>query len=166
MPRSADSVITIRPLTAADAAWKREFLIGAWGSTMVARREELVDADRLPGLVALLDGRPTGLATYDAAGRELEVVTIAAGIRGIGIGRALLRAVEALAVAANARRIWLITTNDNTAALRFYQRNGYDLAALHRNAVTRARLTRKPQIALTADGIPIRHELELERILA
>lgn len=166
MPRSADSVITIRPLTPGDAAWKREFLIGSWGSTLVARREELVDADLLPGLVALLDGRPTGLATYAMAGREWEFVTIDAGIRGIGIGGALLRAVEELAVAANAGRIWLVTTNDNTAALRFYQRNGYDLAALHRNAVTRARLTRKPQIALTGDGIPIRHELELERILA
>ena len=165
MPRSNESVITIRPLTADDIGWRHEFLLESWGSTMVARREELVDADKLPGLVALLDGRPTGLASYTAAAREWELVTIDAVIRGIGIGGALLRAVEALAVAANAGRIWLVTTNDNTAALRFYQRNGYDLTALHRNAVTRARLMRKPQIPLSADGIPIRHELELERIL-
>jgi RimJ/RimL family protein N-acetyltransferase len=59
-------------------------------------------------------------------------------------------------------RVWLITTNDNTAALRFYQRLGFDLVALHRDAVDAARSI-KPSIPLVGnDGIPIRHELELE----
>jgi hypothetical protein len=45
-------------------------------------------------------------------------------------------------------------------ALRFYQRRGFDLAAVHRDAVTEARRL-KPSIPPDADGIPIRHELEL-----
>lgn len=65
-----------------------------------------------------------------------------------------------------ARRLWLITTNDNTIALRFYQRRGFDLVALHRDAVTRARAELKPSIPLEIDGIPLRHELELEMRLA
>ena len=34
-------------------------------------------------------------------------------------------------------RVWLSTTNDKTAALRFYQRRGWDLVALHRDVPRR-----------------------------
>jgi RimJ/RimL family protein N-acetyltransferase len=93
------------------------------------------------------------------------VVTLDAVDSGSGIGTALLRSVEQAARAAGASRLWLITTNDNTRALRFYQRCGFDLVALHRDAVTRSRATLKPSIPLEVDGIPLRHELELELIL-
>ncbi|HRJ15429.1 MAG TPA: GNAT family N-acetyltransferase, partial [Saprospiraceae bacterium] len=57
-------------------------------------------------------------------------------------------------------RVWLVTTNDNIRAIRFYQKRGFDLVALHRNALEAARLL-KPEIPMTGqDGIPIRHELE------
>ena len=63
------------------------------------------------------------------------------------------------------RRLWLITTNDNTHALRFYQRRGLQLAALHRNAIEESRRL-KPEIPQHgADGIPLRDELELELVL-
>jgi RimJ/RimL family protein N-acetyltransferase len=42
------------------------------------------------------------------------------------------------------RRIWLVTTNDNTRALQFYQRQGWDVVALHRDAVTAARRIKPP----------------------
>jgi ribosomal protein S18 acetylase RimI-like enzyme len=80
----------------------------------------------------------------------------------VGAGAALLEGVGALARGAGARRVWLITTNDNTHALRFYQRSGFDLVAIHRDAVAEARRL-KPSIPLVGnDGVPIRHELELE----
>ncbi|MGD8245715.1 MAG: hypothetical protein PVG25_02965 [Anaerolineae bacterium] len=60
------------------------------------------------------------------------------------------------------QRIWLITTNDNLAALRFYQRRGFSLVAVHPGAVDQAR-TLKPEIpAIGHSGIPIRDEIELE----
>jgi len=63
------------------------------------------------------------------------------------------------------RRLWLITTNDNLPALRFYQRLGWDLVALHRGAVDEARRF-KPEIPRVGlDGIALRHELELELLL-
>jgi hypothetical protein len=56
-----------------------------------------------------------------------------------------------------------VTTNDNAPAIRFYQRRGWDLVALHRDAVNESRRL-KPEIPATGvDGIPIRHELEFER---
>jgi N-acetylglutamate synthase-like GNAT family acetyltransferase len=80
-------------------------------------------------------------------------------------GTALLRAIETAALEAGARRLWLITTNDNTRAMQFYQRRGFDLVAFHRDAVTRTRAALKPSIPLEVEGIAVRHELELERIL-
>jgi hypothetical protein len=55
--------------------------------------------------------------------------------------------------------------DDNTNALRFYQRRGMRLAGLHRDAIAGSRRL-KPEIPETgADGIPIRDELELELVL-
>jgi RimJ/RimL family protein N-acetyltransferase len=76
--------------------------------------------------------------------------------------------VSALKVTASitgSRRLWLITTNDNTRALRFYQRQGFQLIALHFDAIEVSRKL-KPEIPLVGyGGIVIRHELELEMAL-
>ena len=65
-----------------------------------------------------------------------------------------------------ARRIWLTTTNNNFRAFRFYQRWGMDLVAFYRNGVARSRLA-KPSIPLVdREGVPVRHELEFELLLA
>ena len=59
-------------------------------------------------------------------------------------------------------RVMLITTNDNLSALQFYQKRGFDIIRLYHNAVEESRKI-KPQIPLIAsNGIPIRHEIELE----
>jgi RimJ/RimL family protein N-acetyltransferase len=60
------------------------------------------------------------------------------------------------------QRVWLITTNDNLNALRFYQKRGFELVAVHRRAIDEARKI-KPEIPLIGEyGIPIRDEIELE----
>ena len=80
-----------------------------------------------------------------------------------GAGSALLAACVRAAVDAGATRLWLITTNDNMPALRFYQRRGFVLVALRPGAIDEARRTLKPEIHLTGrDEIPIRDEIELE----
>jgi ribosomal protein S18 acetylase RimI-like enzyme len=58
---------------------------------------------------------------------------------GAGVGRQLLDAVAASARAAGAARLLVMTTNDNLAALRFYQRRGFRLADLRPGAVDEAR---------------------------
>lgn len=74
---------------------------------------------------------------------------------------ALLEALQSRV--ADCDRIWLVTTNDNLDALRFYQRRGFSLCALRPGAVDDARHTLKPSISRTgAYGIPLRDELELE----
>jgi ribosomal protein S18 acetylase RimI-like enzyme len=62
-------------------------------------------------------------------------------------------------------RVWLITINDNTHAIRFYQKRGFSLVGLHINAIQKSREI-KPQIPLYGiDNIPILHGIEFEIIL-
>jgi GNAT superfamily N-acetyltransferase len=158
-------MVDVRPVTDEDRPAVVDILTRSWGATSVAAHGVLYDAATLPGLIATQSGRAVGLLTFHVEDGDWEVVTLDAVDSGRGIGTALLRSVERAARAAAARRLWLITTNDNTRALRFYQRCGFDLVALHRDAVTRSRAGVKPSIPLEVDGIPLRHELELERIL-
>jgi ribosomal protein S18 acetylase RimI-like enzyme len=147
-----------------DRAWAEGFMDDAWGGALQARRGELLDVLALPGVVAEADGRPVGFATYRLDGDECELAFIVALERREGIGTALLDAVRD--AAADCRRIWLVTTNDNLDALRFYQRRGFRLVELRPGFVDAARESLKPRIGLIGDfGIPIRDELELELVL-
>lgn len=152
----------IRAYESSDLAWARDLLAADFGDAVQVSRGVAHDASALPGFVAERDGARAGLVTYRVAGDECEVVAL----DGRGVGEPLLAAAVARARELGCRRAWLITTNENTRALRFYQRLGWDLVALHRDAVTESRRI-KPSIPATGeDGIPIRHELELELRLA
>ena len=151
-----DAVIS--PFGPADVDWATAMLTVAWGSPVVVSRGVLRDPLTLPGFVARLDGEPIGLVTYHVAGDECEIVSI----NGYGVGAALLDAAVDAARRLGCERAWLVTTNDNTRALRFYQRQGWDLVALHRDGVTAGRRLKPGIPELGLDGIPLRHELELE----
>jgi GNAT superfamily N-acetyltransferase len=129
--------------------------------TTVVSRGRSHQAGQLPALVAVADGERVGLATYCIEDGQCELVTIDALVPERGVGTALLGATKDVALAQRCRRLWLITTNDNLDALRFYQRRGFRLVAVHPEAVDRARDI-KPSIPVVGSfGIPVRDELEL-----
>jgi ribosomal protein S18 acetylase RimI-like enzyme len=151
----------VRALTDADHDAVVELLTAASG-TVVVGHGTVYDATTLPGVVAEQDGRIVGLLTYTIADDEFEVVTIDAPVRQKGVGSALMTAAIELARQAGARRLWLITTNDNLDAVRFYQRRGLRIVAVAPGAVDASREL-KPSIPLTgAYGIPMHDELTLE----
>jgi ribosomal protein S18 acetylase RimI-like enzyme len=155
--------VEVRVGRADDAEYVRQSLVELMAGTEVAAHGELIDATALPALVAWIADERVGHLTYRTDPvTGWEVVTIGSTRPGRGSGGALLDAVLDRARRAGATRVWLITTNDNTGALRFYQRRGFDLVRLDRDAVTRARETVKPAIPTHQDGISMRHELELE----
>jgi ribosomal protein S18 acetylase RimI-like enzyme len=131
---------------------------------MQVTRGWLHDASRLPGYVAIYNQERAGLITYRIEGDACEIVTLNSLVEGQGIGSALVQAVRKAAVEAGCRRLWLITTNDNLSALRFWQKRGFSLVSVHRNAIADARRL-KPEMPLIGEhGIPIRDEIELEII--
>lgn len=125
------------------------------GSGLVAVRADRSDED------------PVGLVTWfaDASGAnaEVRVLVVAGSARGRGVGRMLIEAAAAALREAGVGGAWLVTTNDNLAALALYQKAGWRLAALRPGAVADSRRTLKPTIPdLGEHGIPLRDELELE----
>jgi ribosomal protein S18 acetylase RimI-like enzyme len=155
----------IRPLQKDDKDWVASLLTEWWASPKVVTLGGVHRADELPGFIASQDGRNVGLITYDIVGDRCEIVTMNSLVEGIGIGSALIDTVREAAVAAGCRRLWLVTTNDNTHALRFYQKRGFLLVSVHRNVVEQWRRT-KPEIPYIGnDGIPVRDAIELEIVL-
>jgi catechol 2,3-dioxygenase-like lactoylglutathione lyase family enzyme/GNAT superfamily N-acetyltransferase len=146
--------VTVRPLAEPDLPWAAEVLERLWGLPVVTPTGPQ-DPTTLPGVVGEIDGRRAGLVTYRIAGGDCEIVTVHADVEGAGVAVAMLAAVRAIAERAGCRRAWLVTTNDNTRALGFYQAQGMDLVALHRDFVEVVRRY-KP-----ASG-GYRHALELE----
>lgn len=59
-------------------------------------------------------------------------------------------------------RLWLVTTNDNPDALRFHQRRGFRIAAVHAGAMAASRRIKPAIPEIGACGIPIGDEIELE----
>ena len=155
----------IRDLTPEDKPWVRRVLVQYWGSTTQISHGHKFNADELPGVVAVRDNAEVGLLTYHIVDDQCEIVTHNSMAGHGGIGSCLLDAIRGKAREKGCKRLWLITTNDNTPALRFYQRRGFDLVALYRNAVEEARKL-KPEIPNVGfDGIPIKHEFEMEYML-
>lgn len=156
------SELTIRPLKPDDHELVSHWLVDSWGAEIVVAHGEVLRPVELPGFLAESGSEAVGLVTYAVRGEACEIVTLDSRRKGQGIGSALIEAVKAAAVRAACRRLWLVTTNDNTRALRFYQKRGFSLCALRPGAVAESRKL-KPEIPLTGeDGIPIRDEIELE----
>lgn len=122
---------------------------------------KLYDVRDQEGLIAEVDGEPAGLLMYHVADGECEIRLLESFRPNIGIGGGLIREVIGIARRAGCRRLWVVTTNDNTHALRFYQKRGFHLHALRVNALAESRKL-KPEIPEVGnDGIPLRDEIEL-----
>ena len=152
----------LRPVDSNDVEEVATFMLQNWGSRRVVSRGRMYYPEKLPGFIATIEGKLVGLLTYEIRNTECEVVTINSVSEKLGIGSGLLEAVRKMAVSARCKRLWLITTNDNLQALRFYQKRGFRLATLYPNQIEKSRLL-KPEIPLKGiDGIPLRDEIELE----
>jgi GNAT superfamily N-acetyltransferase len=158
--------VEVRSLDGRNQAWADALVADHFGSARVVSRGHLHQTTDLPCLTAYDSGAPVGLLHYrlDDAG-DIEVVTLIAVRPQHGVGTALLDALVEQARAARCRRVWLVTTNDNTPAQDFYLSRGWKLGAVHSGAVTAARAL-KPEIPLLGeDGAAIEDELEYELVL-
>jgi len=154
--------ITIQPKTISDLPWIKKVLRERWGAEIIVVHGEVFHPAELAGFGAFLSDEPAGLVTYNIKGKACEIITLDALQPGLGIGSRLITAVKEYAKKQGCQRLWLITTNDNLNALRFYQKKGFRLFALRPGAVEAARKI-KPEIPLKGEeSIPIRDEIELE----
>ncbi|HET7656924.1 MAG TPA: GNAT family N-acetyltransferase [Bacillales bacterium] len=140
----------------------RDFFTTNWGSAIMVSRGKSHRIDELPGFVAMEANHLLGLITYNIEDEECEIVSLDSLVKNQGVGSRLLECVVKMAEEKRSRRVWLITSNDNLHAMRFYQKRGFNMVALYVNAINAARKI-KPEIPKFGnDGIPLRHEIEFE----
>lgn len=142
-----------------------DFIIEQWFTTKMIIRGKEIDMTAVDGFFTLEDEKIIGLITYILKDDTLEITSLDSLCENKGIGTALLKKVVDVAKKKNCKRIVLITTNDNINAIRFYQKRGFDMACLYRNALDNSRKL-KPEIPLIGEnGILLKHEIEFEMLL-
>lgn len=152
----------LRRLTAQDLPRLRRFWREHWSGEEIIVHGEVIHPEGVDGFVA---GEWIGLVTFYVRDGQCEVISLDSLQQNRGLGTALLEAVIREARQRNCRRVFLTTTNDNLRALGFYQKRGFELAALRRGAVNESRRI-KPGISMIGgNGIPLRDEIELEMSL-
>lgn len=140
-----------------------EFIKTNWLEVFIISRGRKVYPAEIEGFVALDDLKNIiGFVTYEIAGKQCEVITLDALQKFQGIGTKLLATLIDNLKTKDIKRLWLITTNDNLDAIRFYQKRGWKMVAIHVDALERSREL-KPKIPLIGEyGIPLQHEIEFE----
>jgi len=136
---------TIRPATAADVSLILALIRGLAEyerapEAVIATEEDLLRDGFGPNpfyfcLIAEHDGRPAGFAFYffdystwiGRPGIYLEDLFVYPELRGLGIGKALLKQVAAIAVARGCARLKWSVLDWNTPAIDFYRAMGGEL---------------------------------------
>jgi GNAT superfamily N-acetyltransferase len=107
-------------------------------------------------LVARVDGQVAGhlllVDTATAGEAELKNMAVRADLQGHGVGAALVHAARALLISAGVRVLHVATAAASTANLHFYQRHGFRLRAVERDAFTAA--TGYPP-GIMVEGVPL-----------
>ena len=142
---------TIRPATAADAAQILAFIRALAAYERAPHAAIATEADLLRDgfgpnrlffcLIAEQDGQPAGFALYffsystwmGRPGIYLEDIFVLPEFRGLGIGKALLKRVAAIAVEKNCPRLHWEVLDWNTPAIDFYRAAGAEFQDDWRN---------------------------------
>lgn len=138
-------MIVFVKISSGNRAAVNEFIRERWFTTEIIVRRRVADMTKASGIVAMDGEKIARFLTYEITGERCEILSLDSVSSGCGVGTALLERLKEAAREAGCRRIMLITTNDNIEALYFYQRRGFDLAHIFRNALDVSR-SLKPEI--------------------
>ena len=156
---------SIAPVRTQDRDWVKQVVAEQWASSIVVTRGQVHRPARLPGFVCWKGEERVGLVTYRVEKQMCEVITLNSFAKREGVATKLLQAVEKAALKSDCHKLWVITTNDNLDALRFYRKRGFKITKVHADALKESRKL-KPEIPITGlYEIPMRDEIELEKDL-
>ncbi|MBT2646205.1 GNAT family N-acetyltransferase [Bacillus sp. ISL-34] len=156
--------IVAKRMIAADTV--KDFFINHWETTQVVFSRGLFHYAELEGFGVMDENEKiTGLGTYKLSDHVCQIISLNSEHENQGVGSSLLYVMENIAKEKNCHTIKAITTNDNLQALKFFQKRGYVISEIVKNAVEESRKI-KPEIPFYSfDGIPIRDEIILEKYL-
>ena len=140
-------------------------IIKGWGSDVLVSRGKPHKARDLEGILVYENEKIIGLGLYYIKNNECEIVLLETFAQNKGIGTRIIERIIEIAKENKYKKIWLVTTNSNINAIKFYQKKGFDISNIYINAMDEARKI-KPEIPkMTDNGIKIKDEIEFEIIL-
>lgn len=152
----------IRQINENDRSIINEYITHHFSSQRLVSRGVVHDSNILPGIIACSEDDPLGFILYHVDGEECQIIAAVSIVQEEGFGRTLMREMQGITRSAGCKRLWLITTNNNIAAQKFYQSLGFKLVKTHVDAITNSRFL-KPEIPeKDSEGVPIKDELEYE----
>lgn len=140
----------------------KNLFVENWNTDFMVSKSKVHYVDSLESFVYIKEGEIKGLLTFNIENDEMEIVSLDSFQENLGIGSLLLNKAIYFFKQSALRRLWLITTNDNLDALRFYQKREFVISNLYLNAVIISRKIKPSIPKLGYDNIPIVHEIELE----
>lgn len=138
------------------------FFAQQYGSKTRVVNEELIDLMTLDGIVALEGFNVEGVMTYRIRGDLFEIITVDSRSPGQGIGTMLTSLAVEMAKQQGLARVGVTTGNDNIEGIGFYQKLGFDLKEVRRDALSRAREIKESIPHMGKNGILLRHEIYFE----
>ena len=133
-----------------------------WSGPLIVTLGHLYDSRRLPGYAAYIGDQLAGAILYRPQEDQIEIAVLFSLIENHGVGTALIKKIINHAAASGCSRIWLVTSNDNTHAIRFYQKFGFSLKEVHINSFDMIRRLKPGLPEHGIDNIPLNHEFEFE----
>jgi GNAT superfamily N-acetyltransferase len=158
--------ITLRLTTPDDTKLITQLMDKYWGGEPLVIRARNYYPSKLNGLIATRGSDIAGFLFFGIQKNSCEIVVFEVFDKFIGLGTLMLNRLINLVKKKGCERIFLMTSNDNLDALRFYQRRGFHICGIHLDSVKESRKM-KPAIPLNGEyGIPLRDEIDLEMLLA
>jgi len=139
-----------------------QFFMDHWGSEFIVSKGEQLYGHDLDALAIFSGEEIVGLLTYFVKDSDCEIVSLDSLREKQGIGTALIEKMIEKAKDFKIKRLWLMTTNDNTDAMRFYQKRGFVFKAVYPNVIEESRKLKKNIPKYGNYNIPIRDEIEFE----
>lgn len=136
-----------------------------WAGPIIVTKGIVHNTSNSDGLMSIENNELQGYVLFKITNKYCEILVLQSFSENQGIGSALINAVISEAKASKCNQVWLITTNDNIHAIRFYQKFGFELIGVHLNALDASRKL-KPTIPLIGnENIPLKHEFEFSFLL-
>ena len=156
--------VLVRPAEPRDRDRIVELLLADFGHLTIVAFGEEMHADREEALVAEMREDIAGLLAWRQFDGALHIVALATDPmwQRSGVGGYLVGEAELLARGLGLSRVVTATSNDNLPSLYFYQRHGFRMTEIARDAF--ARHSRQPGAPGFA-GLPVLDEIRLEKLL-
>jgi N-acetylglutamate synthase-like GNAT family acetyltransferase len=153
---------SIREKLESDNAWLSDYLKNNWGSCILVTQGKVYKSEDLEGYIAESNYEVVGVGLYAISNNGCEIVLLESIVKMQGIGTRILRSIKQKAEIMSCDILWLITTNDNISAIKYYEKMGFEITAIYKDAILESRKI-KPEIPLIGNnGIEIKDEIKLE----